>query len=303
MREVCLNCGGEIKEATCGYQCIFCGATYATLEELAPRPKARRQGNSQAKEVPVSAKASAGVDVFADNVNSVLEITWQSGSGTHSGSGFLITKDGYAITNTHVVTQENGASVGQVNVLVAGENVTADVIAIGDDRHGEGSGIDLAIIKLSRVPAKATTVSFENFDNVKIGEKVFVIGNSLGYGTCITAGIVSDRLRNVNGHMLMMTDCAVNGGNSGGPVFNEMGLVIAAVVSGITGAEGMNFAIPSNDIVNFIIASQYQPLYKRFTKYSKERRPSLAPCPRCGSWNCDVENNIFYCYDCEYEGG
>ena len=303
MREVCLSCGGDIKETPNGYQCVFCGATYATLEELTPKPKARRQQNAQAKEVPVTAKASAGVDVFADNVNAVLEITWDCGSCTHSGSGFLITNDGYAITNTHVVTEENGASVGQVNVFIAGENVTADVVALGDDRHGEGDGVDLAIIKLSRVPAKATTVNFENFDNVKIGEKLFVIGNSLGYGTCITAGIVSDRLRNVNGHMLMMTDCAVNGGNSGGPVFNEQGLVIAAVVSGITGAEGMNFAIPSNDIIKFIIASQYQPLYKRFTKYSKERRPSLAPCPRCGSWNCDVENNIFYCYDCEYEGG
>lgn len=70
-------------------------------------------------------------------------------------------------------------------------------------------------------------------------------------GVCLGRGIVSDRLRNVNGHMLLMTDCAINGGNSGGPIFNEQGRVIAAVVSGITSAEGMNFAIPSDTVLQF----------------------------------------------------
>ena len=119
-------------------------------------------------------------------------------------------------------------------------------------RHDKSKGVDLAVIKLSRVPAGAKVVQFENCDNVRIGESVFVIGNSFGHGTCITAGTVSDRLRNVNGKMLMMTDCAINGGNSGGPIFNEKGLVIAAVVSGITSAEGMNFAIPSSTILRFL---------------------------------------------------
>jgi S1-C subfamily serine protease len=68
----------------------------------------------------------------------------------------------------------------------------------------------------------------------------------------MTSGIVSDKLRNVNGKNLLMTDCAVNGGNSGGPMFNSSGKVIAVIVSGITGAEGMNFAIPSDKVLNFI---------------------------------------------------
>ena len=52
--------------------------------------------------------------------------------------------------------------------------------------------------------------------------------------------------------MLLMTDCAVNGGNSGGPMFDEKGLIIGTIVSGITGAEGMNFAIPANTVIDFV---------------------------------------------------
>ena len=73
-------------------------------------------------------------------------------------------------------------------------------------------GVDLALLKLSKMPFRAKVLEFEDFSNVRIGEPVFVIGNSLGYGTCITSGIVSDKERNVNGKMLLMTDCAVNGG-------------------------------------------------------------------------------------------
>ena len=164
----------------------------------------------------------------------------------------MISADGYAVTNTHVVTHENGASCQRVSVHLSGENTVADVIKLGDTRHGLGPGVDLALIKLARVPANAVPVRFANFDDVKNGERIFIIGNSLGYGNCITCGIVSDRLRNVNGKMLLMTDCAVNGGNSGGPMFNEDGLVIAAVVSSITEAKGMNFAIPSYTILEFL---------------------------------------------------
>jgi serine protease Do len=197
-------------------------------------------------------KFDQGVDVFDMNINSVLEITWEDSQYKHSGSGFLISMDGYAITNTHVVTHENGRSCGQVSVRICGENTTAEVLKLGDNHHGDGNGVDLALIKLARVPSRAVTVRFERSENVRNGERVFVIGNSLGYGTCITSGIVSDRQRNVNGKMLLMTDCAVNGGNSGGSIYNEKGMVIGAIVSGITSAEGMNFAIPANTVMDFI---------------------------------------------------
>ena len=250
MNRLCQYCAGELKTEGAGYKCISCGSIF-TEDEVIPkrRPVATR---GYAAETPVTPKSDCGVDVFASNVNGVLEIAWSDSQYIHSGSGFLISADGYAVTNTHVVTHEDGRSCNQVDVRVCGETVSADVVKLGDDHHGEGKGVDLAVIKLSRVPANAKVLKFESFDNVRIGESVFVIGNSLGHGTCITAGIVSDRLRNVNGKMLMMTDCAINGGNSGGPIFNEKGLVIAAVVSGITSAEGMNFAIPSSTIMRFL---------------------------------------------------
>lgn len=169
-----------------------------------------------------------------------------------SGSGFLISRDGYCITNAHVVTSEDGRSCGTVNVKMAGEKVSAKVLVLGDKNHGLGRGVDLALIKLDRVPRGAKPLEFEDFGNVRIGESVYVIGNSLGYGTCISSGIVSDKERNVSGKSLLMTDCAVNAGNSGGPIFNQKGRVIGAIVSGITSAEGMNFAIPSATIRAFL---------------------------------------------------
>lgn len=233
----CKLCGGECKERRGEYVCNFCGATF-TANEIA--------GKSA-----VSATES-GADVFEKNINGILEIRWQDSRYIHSGSGFLISRDGYCVTNAHVVTYDDGRSVGTVSVKICGEDVKGTVVALGDNAHGNGRGDDLALLKLSRIPAGVKVLDFEDFSNVRIGEKVFVIGNSLGYGTCITSGIVSDKERNVNGHMLLMTDCAVNGGNSGGPMFNEKGRVIGAIVSGIDKAEGMNFAIPSKTVTAFI---------------------------------------------------
>ena len=227
-----------------GMKCRYCGH-----REQAAQAAPSYSGNAQRSVVE---QRDHGVDVFESNVNGVLEIQWSDSRYTHSGSGLLITNDGYAITNAHVVTHSDGRSCGTVSVRISGETVTASVVKLGDSQHGSGSGVDLALIKLSRVPRGAKTLTFEDFSNVRIGERVFVIGNSLGHGTCITNGIVSDKTRNVNGKMLLMTDCAVNGGNSGGPIFNDKGLVIGVIVSGITDAEGMNFASPASTVQAFI---------------------------------------------------
>ena len=63
----------------------------------------------------------------------------------------------------------------------------------------------------------------------------------------------------VEGNKLLMTDCAVNSGNSGGPIFNESGRVIGAIVSGMSGAEGMNFAIPADAVINFMKENYMSP--------------------------------------------
>ena len=248
MTVFCKNCGGELKTDGSNYKCISCGATYPTLE--AARPTPRRSITPTPKQELT--QKDHGADIFEENVRGVLEITWSDGVYVHNGSGLLVTEEGYAVTNTHVVTHEDGRSCEQVTVKLCGEQISATVECLGDMKHGDGNGIDLAVIKLERVPRNAHVLGFGNFDAVRNGERIYVIGNSLGHGTCITSGIVSDRLRHIDGCNLMMTDCAINGGNSGGPVFNEKGQVIGVVVAGIDHAEGMNFAIPSNDVCQFM---------------------------------------------------
>jgi len=286
----CKTCGGELVLIGDTYYCQYCENAYKAQNTQDTDGKTKMSAEKSTTKL----SENSGVDVFEDNINGVIEITWSDERYQHSGSGYIISPDGYAITNTHVVTHENGESCNRVNVRVKNTETTANVITLGDSRHGLGNGIDLAIIKLNSLPSGVKVMKFADFSKVKNGERVYVIGNSLGYGTCITSGIVSDRLREVDGNMLLMTDCAVNGGNSGGPMFNEKGEVIGTIVSGIDRAEGMNFAIPCNDVIDFI---QKNTRAVKIKKYSA----SSVPCPRCKSTSTDVENGIHYCYSCDYE--
>ena len=254
----CKSCGGTCKDLGGGnFKCSFCGAVYsaADFETAATVVSTRAQNVSNQN----------GVDIFESTVGGVLEISCRSGRSIFSGSGLLITRDGYGITNAHVVLDGREA-VGAVDVNIAGQRTTARVIGVGSVA-GSGEdyrGDDLALIKLSSVPTKATVLEFEDFSNVRTGEPVFVIGNSLGHGTCITRGIVSDRRRTVDGRPRIMTDCATNGGNSGGPVFNERGKVIgvhvaAAMLTESEHADGMKYEIPSDIVIDFI--RKYLPYF------------------------------------------
>lgn len=235
----CKLCGGSCESIGGGkYQCDCCGNI--SEEDFA----------AEAKKSIVTPLNDNGADLFENNVNGVLEISRRTENGICSGSGFLINSMGYAITNAHVVSRDDGKSCGTCTVKIADETHNARVVAMGTENASRHCSVDdLAIVKLDRVPGKAKVLQFENYGNVRTGEKVFVIGNSLGQGTCITSGIVSDRLRGGE----LMTDCPINGGNSGGPIFNDKGLIIGAIVAGITNAEGMNFAIPSSVVMEFLI--------------------------------------------------
>ncbi|MBR0348325.1 MAG: trypsin-like peptidase domain-containing protein, partial [Clostridia bacterium] len=107
------------------------------------------------------------------------------------------------------------------------------------------SNKDIAVIRLTKMPGRATPLRFGDSSKVRTGERIYIIGNSLGEGTCITSGIISDNDRNGQ----FMYDSATNGGNSGGPVFDEDGHVIATHVRGkLDGrgikVQGMNGGIP-----------------------------------------------------------
>ena len=230
----CSYCGEEVGNVSV---CPICGsALAAAAAAAAPAPAAE----------PVISEAHiSGADLFERNVNGVMELSVRCGTQFFCGSGYLINSQGYAITNSHVVV-EKGKLCNSCTARLAGGESPVQVISVGT-KNDFCSNDDLAVIKLTKLPAKATPVRFADSTKVRTGERVYIIGNSLGEGTCITSGIVSDNNRDGQ----FMYDSATNGGNSGGPVFNEDGNVIATHVRGGrrdgSGAkpQGMNGGIPS----------------------------------------------------------
>lgn len=307
----CIACGGEAVAVTSThYRCPYCTYEFDEAPAASAAPMASA-ADSVALNQASAQRAGGGVSVFEDNINGVLEISWFSTLETKvSGSGLLVDKRGYAITNAHVVSASGGRIPNELTVKLAGEKVSARVLRLGDNRSSDKvRGIDLALIKLDRVPEKAKALSFAEFDEVRIGEQVFVIGNSLGDGICITSGIVSDKQRKVNGHTVMMTDCAINGGNSGGPIFNNAGSVIGVMCSSRLQAdgsatEGMNYAVPANIVRDFLegkhIAVKLDNDSSKI-RYKATSNISGAKCPRCNSTDTGKQDGVSYCYDCSYE--
>lgn len=167
----------------------------------------------------------------------------QSSVSSGAGSGVIITKDGYIITNNHVVS---GASTIKVTL---NDNTEYEAKLIGSD-----SSNDIAVIKID---AKDLTVAaVADSDKLNVGEDVIAIGNPLGtLGGTVTEGILSATSRTItidNVEMnLLQTTAAVNPGNSGGGLFNSSGELIGIVNAKVSSSdvEGIGFAIPSNQAV------------------------------------------------------
>ncbi|MGQ9616235.1 MAG: DegQ family serine endoprotease [Spirochaetota bacterium] len=160
------------------------------------------------------------------------------------GSGVIISKDGYIITNNHVVQNADKITVTLF------DGTTHDAKLIGTDPR-----TDLAVVKIDPVPGMKYA-EFGDSDAVKVGEWVVAIGSPRGLSFTVTAGIISAKNRTNIGVLgptgyedFIQTDAAINPGNSGGPLINLKGKVIginALIVSASQGSEGLGFAIPSN---------------------------------------------------------
>jgi len=169
-----------------------------------------------------------------------------------SGSGFIISTDGYILTNYHVVETAYEEDLPLIVSLHDGTEFDADVI-------GFESSNDIALIKIDATGLNAAVIA--NSDNVRVGEPVYAVGNPFGdLVYTMTEGIVSalDRIVTVERKSIstFQFSAAVNNGNSGGPVYNEYGEVIGIVSAKIMGdsVEGIGFAIPINDAIE--IASE-----------------------------------------------
>ena len=197
-------------------------------------------------------------EVYASTVNSTVSINCSSQStnifgqttqSASSGSGFIITKDGYVVTNHHVVSKASSIKV----TLYNGD--TYDATVIGGD-----SDYDVAVLKINASGLQPVTLG-ESAD-VNVGDTVLAIGNPLGELTfSMSQGIVSscDRAINVDGtpFNMIQVDCSINPGNSGGPLVNLYGEVVGIVSAkyssySSTTVEGLGFAIPISDVRSII---------------------------------------------------
>ncbi|WP_297722074.1 S1C family serine protease [Intestinimonas sp.] len=205
-------------------------------------------------------KVLTAPEIYAAFVNSTVGITtevttnvWgQPVSQAAAGSGFVITDDGYILTNYHVIEDADSIKVTFV------DGSSYDAVLVGGESEN-----DIAVLKIEA--AGLTPVIIGDSDNVRVGEQVVAIGNPLGELTySMTSGIISARDRSItmeNGEVMNMiqTDTAINSGNSGGPLFDMYGQVIgitSAKLSGSSGSsatiEGLGFAIPINDIRDMV---------------------------------------------------
>ena len=237
-----------------------CGFGGAALYRSSTRQTVTLQQSDRAP-VTVSVKQVDGqtkmepAEVYASTVNSVVSINTTASAGINifgqtvetasAGSGFIISPDGYIVTNYHVV---KGATSVKVT-LYNGD--TYDAAVIGGD-----SDYDVAIIKINAGGLPAVTLG--NSADVNVGDTVLAIGNPLGELTfSMSQGIVSccDRAINVDGtpFNMIQVDASINPGNSGGPLMNLYGEVVGIVSAKYssysnTAVEGLGFAIPIGDV-------------------------------------------------------
>jgi serine protease Do len=168
--------------------------------------------------------------------------------GGSLGSGFIISPDGYIVTNNHVVAPaRSDAVVDQITVTLADRTVyEAEVV-------GRDELSDIAVLKVD--PARPLPfVRFGDSTQVRVGDWVVAIGNPFGLGGTVTAGIVSAVHRNIGASLYdryIQTDASINSGNSGGPMFDLNGNVVGintALISPTGGNVGIGFAIPAEQV-------------------------------------------------------
>lgn len=212
----------------------------------------RQNSTTHTQQSQATKKAMSGSEIFDSLKNRVGEVFCRVKNEAVAGSGFIIgVNEKLFVTNAHVVVDDETLEVFDDIIVYFGEFATnAMVLALGDDQAGCGDGVDLAVLQLEELPANAMKIECCEIENIHNGDMVYCIGNALGQGTCITKGIISDICHGEHG--LIMTDCAINHGNSGGPLVNEEGLLVGVVSSGYEGCEGMNFAIPLIQLYDFL---------------------------------------------------
>ncbi|HWT95469.1 MAG TPA: trypsin-like peptidase domain-containing protein [Solirubrobacteraceae bacterium] len=199
---------------------------------------------------------TTAAQVYANAASSVAFITSTTGSGEATGSGFVVSADGYLVTNDHVVSD-----AAKVTVKIgSGAELTAKVV-------GEDPSSDLALLKVDPGSQKLTALPVADSDGVRVGDEVYAIGSPYGLSSTLTVGVVSALGRQIeapNGYTIdgaIQTDAALNPGNSGGPLLNAAGEVVGvnsqietASGSSASGNVGIGFAVDANTVTKVVAA-------------------------------------------------
>ncbi len=196
--------------------------------------------NSLEKEISkLSARTSAD---FSGIIRTAVESVVSIKTDVAQGTGFIITNEGYVVTNAHVLSGASRASA------ITSDRETASIKLIGYNRI-----LDLALLKIQ---GEYPFLEFEDSDNIQIGEKVIAIGNPLGLSFSVSEGIVSAKNRIGDNELpaYIQTDAALNPGNSGGPLINTDGKVIGINNFKIAGGENLGFALESDYIIEGVNA-------------------------------------------------
>lgn len=224
---------------------------------------------------PLTPDESVAVSVYKKSSPGVVHITTMAAAENimlgivhrqETGTGCIVSADGYVITNYHVI---KGAQTMRVTL--------SDGTDVGCEFVGGDSDYDLAVLKLNPGKKKLTPIQLGDSSQLEVGRSVFVIGNPLGYDQTMTSGIISSLGRTVALEErtlkgLIQTDASINPGNSGGPLLDTQGrmigmaTVIATANRQSPGSIGLGFAIPVNLI---------KRIYPQLVQYHAVLRPDM----------------------------
>lgn len=231
-----LNCHEALKAISCGFSQVAKKAVPAVvyIESQVTKKTAKKEKRPKGSDNPF--------DYFQDDFfNRFFGFPEQEKKPeTVRGSGFVVSKDGYIMTNNHVVENAQKVTV----TFTDGKKLLADVV-------GTDPKTDLALIKVKA--DNLPYLTFGNSDKLEVGDWAIAVGNPFGLEASVTVGVVSAKGRSqlhiIDFEDFIQTDAAINPGNSGGPLLNIDSEVIGintAIVSGSGGYMGVGFAIPSN---------------------------------------------------------
>ena len=220
-------------------------------------------------------------------VNSIF--SRNSTTASASGSGIIISEDGYILTNNHIVSSNSNYSyfyeVGEASKVIVNlynDDTDYEATIVGTDAQ-----TDIAVIKIEK--DGLTAAELGDSDSLQVGEFCMAIGNPLGLQSSVSSGIISalNRQITVDGttYTLIQTDAAINSGNSGGALVNSKGQIVGINTLKVqsSGVEGMGFSIPINSA---------KPIFEQLIEYKKVKRPYIGIEGRDLSENLAKANNL-----------